>query len=64
MKRENRATVVNDRFRDIIAQVESSSNTNHLKLLEPSQPIQLLPNNSTSCREDNTYNGKQIGKNN
>ncbi|WP_017316123.1 hypothetical protein [Mastigocladopsis repens] len=64
MKREYRPTVVNDRLRDIIAQVESTPNTNHLKLLEPSQPVQLLPKSSSSCGEDSTSNGKHIGKNN
>jgi hypothetical protein len=64
MKREHRPTVVNDRLRDIIAHVESTSNTNHLKLLEPSEPVQTLPKNSSSCGEDATSNGKYIGKSN
>jgi hypothetical protein len=63
MKREHRPTVVNDRLRDIIAHVESTSHTNHLKLLEPSQPVQTLPKNSSSCGgEDGASNGKCIGK--
>ena len=62
MKRQHRPTVVNDRLRDIIAHVESTSQTNHLKLLEPSQPVQILPKNSSSCGEDGLPNGKSIGK--
>ncbi|WP_169156092.1 hypothetical protein [Brasilonema bromeliae] len=58
MKREHRPTVVNDRLRDIIAQVESTSDTNYLKLLEPSQPIQILPKTSGSCGEDESDNVK------
>jgi thiazole synthase ThiGH ThiG subunit len=56
MKRQHRTTVVNERLRDIIAQVESTSDTNHLKLLEPSQPVQMLPNTSRSGGEDKTPN--------
>ncbi|WP_017746889.1 hypothetical protein [Scytonema hofmannii] len=32
-----------DRLQELISRVDSSSNTNRLKLLEPSQPIQQLP---------------------
>lgn len=32
-----------DRLQELISRVDSSSNTNRLKLLEPPQPIQQLP---------------------
>ncbi|MUG99143.1 hypothetical protein F7734_45385 [Scytonema sp. UIC 10036] len=32
-----------DRLMEIISRVDSSSNTNRLKLLEPPQPIQQMP---------------------
>jgi hypothetical protein len=32
-----------DRLQELISQIDSSSNTNRLKLLEPPQPIQQLP---------------------
>lgn len=64
MKREHRPTVVNERLRDIIAHIESSSETNHLKLLEPSQPVQTLPKNSSSCGEDGASNEKYLDKTN
>ncbi|MBP5972547.1 hypothetical protein HW132_07335 [Brasilonema sp. CT11] len=56
MKRERQPAVVNERLREIIAQVEARSDANHLKLLEPSQPVQILPNTSRSCGEDETPN--------
>jgi hypothetical protein len=56
MKRERRPAVVNERLREIIAQVEARSDANHLKLLEPSQPVQILPKTSRSCGEDETPN--------
>ena len=56
MKRDRRPAVVNERFREIIAQVEARSDANHLKLLEPSQPVQILPNTDRSCGEGETPN--------
>ncbi|KAB8335320.1 hypothetical protein SD80_003010 [Scytonema tolypothrichoides VB-61278] len=54
MRRQHRPTVVNERLRDIIAQVESTPDTNHLKLLEPSAPVQILPKTNGSHGEDET----------
>jgi hypothetical protein len=60
MKRQHRSTVVNERLRDIIAQVESKSETNHLKLLEPSQPVQILPKTNDSYGEDETSEPRRL----
>ncbi|NMG08373.1 hypothetical protein [Brasilonema sp. UFV-L1] len=59
MKKEHRVTVVNERLRNIISRVESAPNTNHLKLLEPSAPIQILPKTSTCSGEDENSDVKQ-----
>ncbi|WP_460207745.1 hypothetical protein [Scytonema sp. NUACC21] len=46
MARQHRSIGSSDRLSEIIAKVDSSSNTNRLKLLEPPQPIQQLPKKS------------------